>query len=253
MTRPRIPHPFPRDRLLITRQDNAYHYLSRVLRIRPGEEVALFCGDGVDYVYRVENLAAHEIALVLQNRVDHQADPNLRIVLLQAVLKAAPMAEVVRGVVGLGVSDIIPFVARHSVARPDESKVSRWQVIADETVRQCGRTRSPTVGGVAESLAAALEHCARGGPTGLPGILFHESADRPITEALDRLQAVKDIIRESGVMVVLGPEGGLANQEIEVAGEAGLITSSLGPRTLRAELATMTAIALIQHRFGDLT
>jgi 16S rRNA (uracil1498-N3)-methyltransferase len=252
MTRPRVYHAAPGEAVRLGPESEAWHYLNRVVRVRAGEEVVLFSGDGVDYVYRVEEAGSKGLALTLEESVPVGTDPSLSLALLIGVLKGDRVADVIRSVVPLGADRVVPFLSERSVRRPKESVHGRWKMVADEAVRQCGRTRPAAVDPVRESVTEALAAVAGESGEPIAGLVFWEESERSLEEGL---QAAAAAVREKEgkrVVIAVGPEGGFEEGEVEAASDAGLVPCRLGPRVLRAELAAVTAVAVVQHRFGDL-
>lgn len=249
MTRPRVFHPGPEDSVRIERGTEAFHYLVRVARVRPGEEVALFCGDGADYVYRLREAGPGGLELELAAKITVDTDPPLSLTLIAAVLKGDRTGEVIRSAIPLGVDCVIPFVAARGVRRPRSGILQRWEKIAADAVRQCGRTRTAQVHPVCDSFGEALE-VLTGRKGGVPGLVFWEDTDRDFESALAEAGAGE--AGPAGFCLAIGPEGGFEEDEVQAAREWGLVPCRMGPRILRAELAAVVAATLIQHRLGDL-
>jgi 16S rRNA (uracil1498-N3)-methyltransferase len=252
MTRPRFFHPSAGSRVRIDREEPAYHYFLRVVRVRPGEDVVLFRGDGVDYVYRLAGADSRGLDLSLTEKVQVDSDPDLVLTLLLAVLKGDRVSDVIRSVVPLGVGRLIPFLSARGVRRPGESYVSRWTTVADQAVRQCGRTRPPEILRVCDSLDEGLSTVRRLAKGSFAGLVFWEEAETRLEQALGEIERKMRSMEGSEVVCVIGPEGGLTREEVQVAVETGLLPCRMGARILRSELAAVVAAALIQHRLGDL-
>jgi|YNPNPStandDraft_1061719.scaffolds.fasta_scaffold55006_2 16S rRNA (uracil1498-N3)-methyltransferase len=221
-------------------------YLCTVLRIRPGEQVLAFDGSGLEYIARFDSADRKRARLVILGTNPALATESpLRLVLAQALLKAEKMDWVVQKAGELGVTEICPFTSARAVpsvlARRAQARLDRWARIAREASRQCGRTRSMEVGRV----VAFEEILSRG-----------SSFDRAFVcssrggETLERLTSGEAPPRS--VLVAVGPEGGLTDEEVSLAVARGFVRLSLGPRVLRAETAAIIAVGLVQHRFGDL-
>ncbi len=140
----------------------------------------------------------------------------------------------------LGASRFLPWQAERSVMRLDAARaagrVRRWRRIAAEAARQCGRADVPEVempGSLSTALAAA--------PAGFGRLLLHAGGE-----------PVGSLPRGAGLLAVIGPEGGLSSQEVDLCLGAGCRMVGLGPRTLRAETAAIAAAALLQYAAGDL-
>jgi 16S rRNA (uracil1498-N3)-methyltransferase len=212
----------------------AAHYLRDVLRLDPGAKLELFDGRGGAYAAVVED---GFVALAIGPR--REARPPLALWLLVALAKGEKMDWVVQKATELGVTRVLPFAAARSVVRLDaergEARSARWRRIAVEAARQSGRADVPAVAEPAP-LAAALASV----PEGFARFVFH-----PGGEPLAGDPA-------AGIAAVVGPEGGLSAEEVEACEAAGARRASLGPRILRAETASLVALALLQARFGDL-
>ena len=126
-------------------------------------------------------------------------------------------------------------------ARKAAARVARWQKIADEAARQCGRADLMTVEPIVK-----LESAVR-----------REVGGRDVRIVLDEEEGsvrLRDVLRRdaSGYRFLIGPEGGVTREEVAVATFAGFVGASLGPRTLRTETVAPTLLAIVQHALGDL-
>ncbi len=211
----------------------ATHYLRDVLRLAPGARLELFDGQGGAYAAEVLDGFG---ALALGPR--REARPPLALWLVVALAKGEKMDWVVQKATELGVTDIRPFAAERSVVRLDaergEARAARWRRIAAEAARQSGRADVPAVAEPGP-LTAVLGSI----PEGFARFVFH-----PGGEPLAGDPA-------AGIAAVVGPEGGLSAGEVGACEAAGARRVSLGPRVLRAETASLVAVALLQARFGD--
>ena len=216
--------------------DEARH-LREVLRLKPGDEVSVFDGAGKEYRARVVQ-ARREIAELELTEEIGTARPEspLHITLAVALLKGEKFDLVVQKTTELGVNKIVPLITRYAdIKLRDESdaskRVTRWQRIALEAAKQCGRAVVPEVS-LPVTLASLLDgNC----------LLFSERGGHGLRQ-----------IDTDFVTAIIGSEGGWSDEELEQARSAGAQIITLGGRILRAETAAITAAALLQHRFGDL-
>jgi 16S rRNA (uracil1498-N3)-methyltransferase len=238
----------PPDRLRaspITVSGEEHHHLARVLRARPGDAITLFDGAGGELRARVVRVGRRETELEAETgegaRVVAGAMPDEPpIVLLTAVPRGERMDFLVQKCCEVGVSHIVPVMTARSVARPEAGRRARWEKIAREAARQCGRADVPAVAApapLAEALAA---------PTLPPQrlVLAPEADGRPLRAALSQRAATA---------LLIGPEGGLAPDEVESARAAGFVPARLGPRILRVETAAIVAVALARDAFDTLS
>lgn len=236
----RLPVPPDRigSRVALTRAER--HYLGDVLRLQPGADLEVFDGVGGRYAARLVS----EDALELGERQAEGA-AGRRLVLAQALAKGEKMDLVVQKATELGATAIAPFAAARSIVKLDEKRaadrVQRWQRIADEAARQCGRADVPPIWPVL-SLPGLLERAAAEGARVL--VLFER-------EAAVRLSAA--LAASAGpVLLAVGPEGGFADEEIAQALSAGATAVTLGRRILRTETAGLAALAIGRFLEGEL-
>jgi 16S rRNA (uracil1498-N3)-methyltransferase len=227
-------------RLTITGPD--HRHLGRVLRARPGDPVTLFDGAGGEVEARVVRVGRAETELELGARRAAVA-PIAPITLLTAIPRGALMDFLVQKTVELGVFRIVPVITERSVARPDAGagRRTRWDKIAREAARQCGRADVPEVVApipIADALAAA----------DLPArrlALFEGEHSRSLRAVLLGMPPVPTAL-------LVGPEGGFAPTEIEMARSAGFVSVGLGNLILRVETAAIVAVALVADASGGL-
>ena len=221
-------------------------YLGSVLRMRDGDPLLVFNGGPQEYDAILQS-RPDGIMLAITDSRPVIAD-GIVTTLCQAIPKADRMEAIIRHAVELGADRVIPFFAARSVPRWSEEKSpqkrSRWQKIAIEACRQCGRADLPEISEVA-SFATMLE-AAR--PEALNLILWEEERGRGIRETL-RDQSHAGI---RNFLVIIGPEGGFSEPEVQEAKRAGCFSVSLGKRVLRVDTATAAALTALQYERGDI-
>lgn len=219
--------------------DAIAHHALRVLRLRDGGPIVLFDGRGGQYAasLRVEG----DAALAKVEAFDPvERESPLRITLIQGLVATEKLDWIVEKATELGVERIMLATLHRSVVRLDSARMSRrlrhWSDVARAACCQCGRNRVPSVDffdGFQSLLAAA--------PSDGPRLLLLPGAAQSLCSAVTGRQAT----------LMVGPEGGFADGEIEQAGRAGFVGASLGPRVLRTETAGLAAIAALQAMGGD--
>jgi 16S rRNA (uracil1498-N3)-methyltransferase len=227
----------------VTLTGSDYRYLARVLRAQPGQEVIVFDGAGEEVVAHVDRIGPTEIELRLGERrraADAAAALGAApIVLLAAVPRGGRMDVLIQKTSELGVARIVPVLTTRSVARPEVGRRARWEKIAREAARQCERADVPALDAPVE-LAAALQ------AADLPELrigFFERHGDRSLGSLLAEPRPTA---------LLVGPEGGFTESEMDAARTAGFVAVGLGPRILRAETAAIVAVALVQHAYGGL-
>jgi len=230
----------------IIKDPGEIRHIRKVLRVKVGDGVALFDGEGKEYQATIASLSPREISLtLLQELPPDTTESPLRVILGLGILKSSKFDWLIQKATELGVSEIIPFYSSRVIPRWEEKRIqsrqSRWQKIASAAAKQCGRTRVPTI------------HPSRS---------FQEALAMEFEEAIkiflwerERTRSLKNAFAHpvSSVYVLVGPEGGFSEQEALQAQEAGFLPVRLGPRILRAETAGLVISSLLQFIFGDLS
>jgi 16S rRNA (uracil1498-N3)-methyltransferase len=217
-------------------------HVTRVLRLRTGQALTLFNGDGWDCGGTIVAQRGGRVEVELATRCAGLPEPPLALTLLQGVARGERMDLVMQKATELGVARIVPVLAGRSVVRLDDRQARRrlehWQSVTIAACEQCGRSRLPAVEpprGLAAALAALSGPACR--------LLLVPGAPLP-------LQALATGTDAAALLV--GPEGGLTDDELELAAQAGFEPRSLGPRVLRTETAAIAAVAVLQAAAGDL-
>ena len=226
----------------LTLAGDEHQHVARVLRARPGDTLTLFDGAGHEIDGTIVTVGKHEVELTLgAPRTGMVTTSPVAITLLVAVPRGERMELIVQKTTELGVGRIVPVVTDRSVVRPDDKHRARWERIAREAARQCGRADVPIVDAPA-SLAEAVS-----------------APDLPATRlALWEAERGRSLrahfagAATAPTALLVGPEGGFAAEEIAVAAAAGFVAVGLGPRILRVETAAIVAVALVQAAAGGL-
>jgi 16S rRNA (uracil1498-N3)-methyltransferase len=235
----------------VTLASEEARHLRDVLRLKTGDEVHVFDGEGKEFHCRVEKSRRNDARLEVISEVSpaRQESP-LSLTLAVALLKGEKFDLVVQKATELGVSSIVPVATRHADIRlRDDSdaakRVARWQRIALEAAKQSGRAVVPHV-----SMPASFESLIQTASTGsaLVRLMFSERDGQSLSEVRKTIP-----VNLSSLTALVGSEGGWADQEISEAREAGWTIVTLGGRTLRAETAAIMVAVLIQHLWGDLS
>lgn len=222
------------------------NHMKNVLRMKPGEAVLISDGTGKDYNCQVETYTEGEgILEILSENEDSRELPS-RIWLFQGLPKSDKMEVIIQKAVELGAAGVIPVATRNAVVKLDakkaESKVRRWQAIAESAAKQSKRSYIPQVGAVM-SLKEAFSYIEEQ-KFDLCMIPYElEKGMDGTKQVLSRLASGQQIA------VFIGPEGGFDEEEIRLALEKNVIPVSLGKRILRTETAGPTILALLMMKF----
>jgi 16S rRNA (uracil1498-N3)-methyltransferase len=219
--------------------ESARHYVKNVLRLDDGSALELFDGQGTLARGRLAGLALVDVAWTTASAV---LPP---FVVAQAMVRGTKLDEVAQRATELGLAELWPFHAARSVVDGDRLKVERLRRVVDDAARQSGRATVPSV-------SAALtfdELCARVRAFSGVAAVGALDATRPLSEVLVERRLV---LGEHGIIVVIGPEGGLDARELDALIRVGAIAVRLGAHTLRTETAALVALAAAQAALGAL-
>lgn len=223
-------------------------HIAKVLRMKVGDELTVCDTKGRDYDCMIEEIGAGEVRLKVLSVAPSQSEPDVRVHLYQAMPKADKMETIIQKAVELGAASITPVMTRRCVSRPDaksmDKKLVRYNRIALEAAKQCGRGVVPPVHPLQE-LSQALEQMQR---TGCP-ILFYENATAPAKQVIAK---ARESGKELEIAVLIGAEGGFDEDEVALAREHGCHILSLGKRILRCETAPLAALTILMYETGNM-
>lgn len=224
----------------ITLPEPAARHLRQVLRMRPDDGVILFNGrDGKDYQANLLSLNKQAVKARIISTGSVEPPPMLAIHLAIGISKSTRMDFALQKSVELGVASITPLVTERTVVRLSDERTTKrmhhWQGIIIHACEQSGRRWLPVLNPVMQ-LDDWLEQ------NSFQGLLLDHEADK----------CLPDVHKpETGVSVLVGPEGGLSNQEKQLASTKNMTGIRLGPRVMRTETAPLAAIAAMQVCWGD--
>ncbi len=221
-------------------------HISKVLRTEVGEILTLCDGEGTDFTAKVTECQKDCISLDIIKTSPCLAEPNVSVTLFQGLPKQGKMDYIIEKCTELGVLRIVPVKTKRSVVKIDDKKseakkLERWQKIANESVKQCGRGTIPVVSDVMSVKEA---------------IAFSKDLDLTIAayecETEVSIKSVLSGKSPKSVGIFIGPEGGLDDKEIELFKEANIKTVTLGKRILRTETAGHTVLTAVMYEFNEL-
>ncbi|MBK8816264.1 MAG: 16S rRNA (uracil(1498)-N(3))-methyltransferase [Methylococcaceae bacterium] len=220
-------------------EDNA-HYVRTVLRLKTGDAVILFNGDGGEYTSVLAEVSRKHVRLSVQSCSARTVESPLQITLGLGISRGDRMDLSVQKAVELGVNSITPLLTERCVIQfTTEKKQQRrvhWQKIIQHAVEQSGRTVMPELTEV-----IAFQNWVDSQHKGLK-VFLDPYADKNLTDLSPADEAV---------VLLTGPEGGFSEQERKLAVSAGFIPVRLGSRILRTETASIAALAAVQMLWGD--
>ena len=221
------------------------HHARHVVRVRPGERVAVVDGAGHEIVCEVQGYDRDQARLtVVEKRF--QTAPSSQITLLQAVPKGKLMEAIIQKATELGAFRIVPLLSERAVARFDDEegtrKADKWRSVAREAIKQCGSAWLPIV----EQPMAPNQFLARKENFELALIASLESGSRPAREYFRAFEAEHRQMPKS-VCVWVGPEGDFTPAETEAIKSHGALPITLGRLVLRVETAAIYCLSILNH------
>lgn len=231
--------------------ENAYiegsdvNHIANVLRMKPGEELLISVKGDWDYLCKIVDIETDRVNLKVLESMEQRELP-VNITLLQGIPKSDKLEMIIQKAVELGVSEIIPVKTKRVVVKIDEkkvdTKVNRWNAIAESAAKQSKRSIIPKVY-EPMSIDNALEIVKDFGVKLIP----YENAD-----GIDKTRKILDNMdKTKNIAVFIGPEGGFEESEVERIKNSGFEVITLGKRILRTETAVLALLSNIMIRLED--
>jgi 16S rRNA (uracil1498-N3)-methyltransferase len=219
--------------------DRASRHLARVLRVKPGERLSVFNGDGNNYQGAIVSASKHQVSVLIDGIEPAETESSLNTCLALAVSKGDRFEWAIKKATELGVTTFVPILSQRVDVRlsPErwQKKQEHWQQIVISACEQSGRAVVPKVKE----------------PTTLSQWLSCVEADcKLVLDPEAAPSALHD--QPASIALLTGPEGGLARSELTLASENGFSAMQLGPRVLRTETAPLVALSVLGARWGDI-
>ncbi|MFD1066336.1 16S rRNA (uracil(1498)-N(3))-methyltransferase [Oceanobacillus locisalsi] len=228
------------------------HHITKVMRNKPGDEVICNTDDG--YAARCKIIEVHDIEVQaeIENWLNETAELPVEVTVAQGIPKGDKFEWILQKGTELGAATFIPFAADRSVAKWDDQKFSkkakRFRKILKEASEQSHRNRIPELSPVMQ-LKALIEESAS---YTVKLFAYEEEAKGDIEERSTFAAALNNLSDGDRVLLVIGPEGGISEQEAKLLKEAGFQAIRLGKRILRTETAALYALAGISYQMEEL-
>ena len=219
----------------------AGHYLTRVLRLSKGDPLTLFNGDGNDYSGEIDDIQSQRVLIRITGSRPLNNESPLKITLVQAICRGERMDNALQKATELGVFCIQPLMSHRVGVRLDDTRrvkrVKHWQGVVISACEQSGRAVVPEVN---EPLSIS-DWISASGQSGR--LVLDPFAEKKLSSLT---------IEGDSVSILVGPEGGFTEEEVEQLCADGVTAVSLGPRVLRTETAGPAAIAVLQAKTGGI-
>ena len=236
-----VDQPLSENRTIELARDAA-GYLQQVLRLKIGHHIRVFDGSGGEYDADIINVRKQAVSINVGKHFSDDVESPLNIHIGQGMTRGDRMDYAIQKAVELGAATVTPIHTERSVTKLQSERVARrvqhWQSVSIHAAEQCGRTRIPRIGSPSElagwtkTVEADLRLC------------MNPTADTSLGDVA---------VAGHRIALLVGPEGGLTDDELRIATSAGFISTRFGPRILRAETATVVGLSAIQIAWGDLS
>lgn len=219
-------------------------HLKKVLRLLEGSPVLLFNGKGLELSGVIEGVGKDAVKVLVTGTAEMTGESDISVTLLQALIKGDKPEFTTQKATELGVQRIVFYTNERTVPKPSadkiEKRLERLRRISIEAVKQCERSVVPEILLVGFDAALGLRATDNG------VILYEGETKRSLKDVLSSFTGDK------GVSVLIGPEGGFTEEEVEKAVASGFQKAGLGRRILRSETASLSALAIVQYELGDM-
>lgn len=226
--------------------------ISRVLRMRPGDELLLLDGSGMEYKTRLITLGKEDVWCEVLEKRTGSAEPLHRVDLYLSLLNKADKFEwALQKCTELGAARFIPVIAERSMAdAPGHGRQERWERIIQEAAEQSGRSTLPALSEAIPLKKAVSVEAERVRAT-------PDGAHLAIMAAVGAAQSLHHLLTEVGstlnsTSIFIGPEGGFSRAELAMAQECDMRLVTLGSRTLRAETAAVATLTIVTYALGEM-
>ncbi|HLB41505.1 MAG TPA: 16S rRNA (uracil(1498)-N(3))-methyltransferase [Gammaproteobacteria bacterium] len=223
--------------------EKASHHVARVLRAKIGDQLILFNGQGGEYLSVIEHINKKGVDLAIIEFISREAESPVDLCFAQGIARGNKMDFIVQKSVELGVNKIVPLMTeRCHIKRntlQEKKRLIHWQSVAISACEQCGRNRLPMI-----TLPMMLEEWV---PQAKANYRFVLSPHHSNSTNSKNVNA-----RQRSIILLIGAEGGLTDNEVKLAIRYQFSPLHLGPRILRTETAGLAAISIIQACWGDM-
>lgn len=230
--------------ITITGQD--VNHIKNVLRMGKGEEILVSDKEGRDYICEIAELSEEEVIAKITDFQTEGRELPVEVYLLQSLPKGDKMEMIIQKAVELGVKAVIPVSTSRCIVKLDDkkaaSKIKRWQAISESAAKQSKRGIIPEIMNVM-SFKEAIKYVSDFETKLIP---YENAKNMKETKKL-----ISGIEKGTKVAIFIGPEGGFADSEIDLAFENGIMPISLGKRILRTETAGMTILSVIMFNVEE--
>ena len=220
-------------------------HISKVLRLDIDDEVEIVDREKKEYIMKIVDIKNDNICLEKVSSVDIQREDEIKIILYQGIPKGSKLEDICKNTTQSGIYQVVPVRFKRCVATDvNDKKIQRLQKIMDESAKQCKRTEIPKI-----KMPLSFDEMMKALKDNDANILFYEDErNHTIRDFVQRIRALKYIKR---IGIIIGPEGGIDEKELEVMKKGDIDILSLGNRILRTEIAPIIAKSILTYELEN--
>lgn len=230
----------------ITIIGNDVNHIKNVLRQKSGDKITICdISKEQDYLCEIDKIEEKSIDCNIIEKLENNTESNVKVTIFQGLPKADKMELVIQKSVELGAYDITPLQMKRCVVKLNEKdklkKIQRWQKISEVAAKQCGRNIIPKI----NNIVNVKEVCNLCNEYDIVLIAYENEKENTLKKELKNLKKLDK--EEIKVSVIIGPEGGIAPEEIKMFEENGAKIITLGNRILRTETVALSVLSIIMY------
>ena len=220
-------------------------HIKNVLRLKPKDKVELVC-EGQLYISEILEIRSNMVKTLILDASEGKSEPPVHIVLFQGIAKGNKMEYIIQKATEIGVKEIYPVITDRTIVKikdkkKEQSKIERWNIVAEEAAKQSKRDFLPVVNNII-SFSEMIELLSNEKNIIVP---YEMEKSYGLKESLKNIIAGK-------TNIIIGPEGGFAEDEVEMLKDIKAQVITLGPRILRTETAGLVVASIVLYELGDL-
>lgn len=236
----------------ITIKGQDVKHIKNVLRKKPGDQITICNAEqSLDYLCEITNIEDETISCNIVEKIENNVESNIKVTIFQGLPKADKMELVIQKSVELGVFDIIPIEMKRCVVKLNEKdknkKIDRWQKISEVASKQSGRNIIPKI----NQIINIKEICNLYEEYDIVLVAYENEEKNTLKEELNKIKAQIQGQDQIKIGVLIGPEGGIAPEEIELLNKIGAKIITLGKRILRTETVALNVLSIIMYELEE--
>lgn len=227
-------------------------HIKKVLRAKTGDELQI-CNsqNGENFLCEIQDLENEDITCKIKEKIQEKVESNIEVTIFQGLPKADKMEYIIQKSVELGVSNITPVEMKRCVVKLDGKdkikKIERWQKISEVAAKQCGRDIIPQINNVIN----IQNICNLISEYDILLVAYENEKENTLKEQIEKLKKQNNSESKIKIGIVIGPEGGLEENDVNKLKENGAQIITLGKRILRTETVALNILSIIMYELEN--